>query len=64
MAIKDVLPRVLASYPVIYSDKASGFKALKESKEDKWILTGMNDLKEIKHAMVTYGLHSHLLKKG
>ena len=47
VAVRDDLPRVLASYPVIYSDKAPSSKCPKGSKEGRWIPIGMNDLKEI-----------------
>ena len=63
VAVRDDLPRVLASYPVIYSDKASSSKGPKGSKEGRWIPIGMNDLKEIKQAVVTYGLHSTFLRE-
>ena len=47
--VRDDLPRVLASHPVITP---------KRSKECIWKHIGMNDLKEIKQAIVSYGLHS------
>ena len=57
-AVRDDLPRVLASYPVIYSNKASSSKGPKGSKEGRWIPKEMNDLKEIKQVVVIYSLHS------
>ena len=63
VAVRDDLPRVLASYPVIYSDKASSSKGPKGSKEGRWIPIGMNDLKEIKQAVITYGLHSIFIRE-
>ena len=50
------------TYPVIYSDKASTSKGSKGAKEGRWTPIGMNDLKEIKHTIVTYGLHSSFVK--
>ena len=61
--VRDDLHRALASYPVIYSDKASSSKCPKGSKEGKWIPTGMNDLKEIKQAVVSYVLHSAFVRE-
>ena len=63
VAVRTGSPRVLASYPVIYSDKASTSKGSKGAKEGRWIPRGMNDLKEIKQAVVIYSLHSTFFKK-
>ena len=63
VAVRDNLPRVLASYPVIYSDKASSSKDPKEYKEGRWIPIGMNDLKVIKQVVITYGLHSTFVRE-
>ena len=56
--VRNDLPGVLDSYPVIYSEKASSSKCPKEFKEGRWIPIGMNDLKEIKQAVLSYDLHS------
>ena len=61
--VRTGLPRVLATYPVIYSDKASTSKGSKGAKESRWTPVGMNDLKEIKQAVVNYGLHSTFVKE-
>ena len=63
VAVRDDLARVLASYPVIYSDKASSSKDPKGSKEGRRIPIGMNDLKEVKQAIITYGLHSAFVRE-
>ena len=61
--VRTGLPRVLATYPVIYSDKASTSKGSKGAKESRWMPVGMNDLKEIKQTVVNYGLHSTFVKE-
>ena len=63
VAVRTGSPRVLASYPVIYSDKASTSKGSKGAKEGRWMPIGLNDLKEIKQAAVTYDLHSTFVKE-
>ena len=63
MAVRTGSPRVLASYPVIYSDKASTSKGSKGAKKGRWTPIGMNDLKEIEQAKVNYGLHSVFVKE-
>ena len=45
-AVRTGLPRVLVSYPVIYSDKVSTSKGSKGAKEGRWMPIGMNDLKK------------------
>ena len=51
-AVRTGLPRLLAIDPVIYSDKASTSKGSKGAKEGRWMPVGMNDLKEIKQAII------------
>ena len=51
--VRDDLPRVLATYPVITSDKAVNTQYPNGYKECKW-----KDMKEIKQAVVSYGMHS------
>ena len=63
VAVRDDLLRVLASYHVIYSDKASSSKCPKGSKESRWIPIGMNDLKKIKQAVKIYGFHSAFVRE-
>ena len=62
-AVRIGLPRVLALFTVIYSDKVSTSKGSKGAKEGRWIPIGMNDLKEIKQAVVNYGLYSSFFKE-
>ena len=61
--VRTSFPRVLASYPVIYSDKMSTSKVSKGVKEGRWTPLGMNDLKEIKEAVINYDLRSTFVKK-
>ena len=63
VAVRDDLFRILASYPVIYSDKASSYKGPEEFKEGRRIPIGMSDLKEIKQVVVTYGLNSAFVRE-
>ena len=63
LAVRTGLPRILATYPVIYSDKVSASKDSKGAKEGRWTLVGMNVLKEIKHAIITYGLQPTFVKE-
>ena len=63
LAVRTGLPRILATYPVIYSDKVSASKDSKGAKEGRWMLVGMNVLKEIKHAIITYGLQPTFVKE-
>ena len=60
---RDDLPWVLATYTVISSDKPSSSKHPKGFKECKWQPIGMNDLKEIKQAVVSYDLHSPFISE-
>ena len=53
--VRDYLPRILSSYIVIYSVKISRSKWPKGSNEGRWMPIGMNDLNEIKQAVVSYG---------
>ena len=62
-AVRTGLPRVLATYPVIYSDKRPTSKGSKGAKEGRWMPIGLNDLKEIKHTVITYGLHATFVKE-
>ena len=55
---RDDIPRVLATYPVITSNKPSSIKYPKAFRECEWKPIGMNDLKEIKQALVSYDLYS------
>ena len=63
LTVRTGLSRILETYPVIYSEKASTFKGSKGPKDSKWMLIAMNDLKEIKQAVITYGLHSTFVKE-
>ena len=54
----DDLPRVLVAYLVISSEKPSVIKYPKVVKEYTWQSISMSDLKEIKQAIVSYGLQS------
>ena len=45
VAVREDFSRVLASYSVVYSDKASSSKGPKGFKEDRLIPIGMNDIK-------------------
>lgn len=58
VAVKDDLHRILASYPVISSDKILSSRGPKGSQEGRCIPIGMNDWKENKQAVIIYGLHS------
>ena len=60
---KDGLYRILASYTVINSEKASSSKCPKGSKECRRIPIGMNDLKEIKQAVTSHVLYSPFVKE-
>ena len=62
-AVRTGLPRVLTTYPVIYSDKGLTSKGSKGVKEARWTPIAMNDLKEIKQAVVNFGLHSAFVKE-
>ena len=62
-AVRTGLPRILMTYPVIYSDKGSTSKGSKGVKEARWTPIAMNDLKEIKQAVVNYDLHSAFVKE-
>ena len=53
----DDLHRVSTAYPVISSERPSGTKYPKVVKEYAWEPIHMSDLKEIKQAIVSYGLH-------
>ena len=61
-AVRDDLPRILASYPVNYSDILSS-KDPKGSKKGRWIPIAINNLKEIKQAVIIYGLHSTFVRE-
>ena len=63
VAVRDDLPKVLAFYPIIYSDKASSSKGPKRSIKGRRIPMRMNDLKEIKQADVTYRLQSAFFRE-
>ena len=39
-----------------------GYKGQKRFKGSRWISVGMNELKEIKQAVITYGLHTSFVK--
>ena len=60
---RDDLPRVLATYPVISSDKPSSNKYPKGFKECKWKHIGVSGLKEIKQAVVSYDFHPPFVRK-
>ena len=62
-AVRTGLPSVYATYYVIYSDKVSTSKCSKGAKEARWMPVGMNDLKEIRQAIINYGLHSTFVKE-
>ena len=55
--VRGELPRVLAFYPVITSDKPSSSKCPKGPKEYRWKPKGINNIKEIKQAVVLYDMH-------
>ena len=55
---RDYLPMILAMYPVISSDKPSSTKFPKGFKKCKWQPIGINNPKEIKQPILSYGLHS------
>ena len=61
--IQDDLPRVLSAYPVLSSEKPSGTIYHKVVKGQTWQHVGMRNLKEIKQAIVSYGLHSPFVRK-
>ena len=61
LRVRDDLPRVLATYPVISSEKSANTRYPNRYVECKWKLVGLKDLKEIKQAVVLYGMHSPLL---
>ena len=63
MVVRTGLPRISVSYPIIYSGKASTSKVSKGDKKSRWMPVGMSDLKEIKQAVVTYDLHSEIVKE-
>ena len=54
---------VLASYPVITSEKASSSKCPKGFKKCRWKPIGMKDLKEIKQAVVSYDICSPFVRE-
>ena len=62
-AVKNGLPRALATYPVIYSNKVSTSKGVKGAKEARWMPVGMNDLRKIKQVIINYGLHSTFVRE-
>ena len=59
----DDLHRVSTAYPVISSERPSGTKYPKVVKEYAWEPICMSDLKEIKQAIVSYGLHSPFVRE-
>ena len=61
--VQDDLPRVLAAYPVISSEKPSSTKYPKVVKKYTQQPKGMSDLKEIKQAIVSYALHSPFVRE-
>ena len=63
VTVRDDLPRILTSYPLITSDKPLSSKWTKGSKECRCKPIGMSNLKEIKQAVVFYGLHSSTVSK-
>ena len=61
--VLDDLPRILAAYLVISSEKPSGTKYPKVVKEYTWQPIGMSDLEEIKQAIISYGLNSPFVRE-
>lgn len=62
-AIRTGLPRVLAAYPILNSDNASTSKGPRRAREARWTPIAMNDLKEIKQAIVNFGVNSAYVKE-
>ena len=60
--VRDDLPSILVTYPVISSDKPSSTKYPKGFKECKYQPIGINDGKEIKQAIVCYDFHSPFVR--
>ena len=60
---QDDSPRVLAAYLIISSEKPSGTKYPKVVKEYTWKPIGISNLKEIKEAIVSGGLHSPFVRE-
>lgn len=63
LRIRDGLPRILASYPDITSEKPENTHHKKGYKECNWKPICMNDIKVMKQAVVSYGMHSPFVWK-
>ncbi|XP_049981722.1 uncharacterized protein [Alexandromys fortis] len=57
------LPTALPAFPVITTEKVIGSRNPRVIKEDTWEHVRMNDLKEIKQAVMTFGMHSSFVKE-
>ena len=58
LRVSDDLLRVLATYPVISSEKLENTQCPKGYTECKWEPICTKVLKDIKHAVISYAMHS------
>ena len=63
LRVRDDLPRVLATYPVTASEKPANSQYPKGYTECKWEPICLEDLKDIKEAGVSYGMHSPYVRE-
>ena len=61
--LPDNFHKTLPAFPVITAEKVTGSRNPRVIKEHTWEPIRVNDLKEIKQALINFGLHSSFVKE-